>query len=241
MSKSVIMAGWDDVPHLGEQEKKEILEGTPEFLRAARSKGIPYLGEGSIYPIPESEIRVDQFPIKPWFRRVYGMDVGWNATAVVFGALDPDTDVLYLYDCYKRGKAEPEIHASAIRKRYPIDQHLVGVIDPAARNRSQIDGKQLLRLYTKEGLKLRAADNAQEAGIYAVWSRLSTGRLKVFEGVMTPWFEEYRIYRRNEHGKVVKEADHLMDATRYLVHSGMQFAKPILPPHKMSAHSRKYF
>ncbi len=30
-------------------------------------------------------------------------------------------------------------------------------------------------------------------------------------------FEELRVYRRNDKGKVVKERDHLMDAMRYYV------------------------
>ena len=32
---------------------------------------------------------------------------------------------------------------------------------------------------------------------------------------------EYRLYRRDDKGNVVKERDHLMDATRYLVVSGI--------------------
>ena len=31
------------------------------------------------------------------------------------------------------------------------------------------------------------------------------------------WINEYRIYRRDDKGKVVKKHDHLMDASRYLV------------------------
>ena len=37
------MAGWDDVPHLEERTKTELLESTPPHLRDARSKGIPSL------------------------------------------------------------------------------------------------------------------------------------------------------------------------------------------------------
>jgi hypothetical protein len=34
------------------------------------------------------------------------------------------------------------------------------------------------------------------------------------------WWNEFRKYHRNEKGVIVKESDHLMDATRYLVKSG---------------------
>jgi hypothetical protein len=73
-------------------------------------------------------------------------------------------------------------------------------------------------------LRLQPANNAVEAGIYEVWTRLSTGRLKVFS-TLANWLAEYRIYRRNEKGAVIKEGDHLMDATRYLCMSGLDIAE----------------
>jgi len=48
-----------------------------------------------------------------------------------------------------------------------------------------------------------------------VWKRMTSGRLKVFKNLQH-WLGEYRIYRRDEDGKVLKENDHLMDCTRYL-------------------------
>jgi hypothetical protein len=73
------------------------------------------------------------------------------------------------------------------------------------------------------GLLLAPAENAVEAGLYAVWERLSDGRLFVFNSLQN-WLSEFRIYRRDEKGKIVKQNDHLMDATRYLVMSGLQVA-----------------
>jgi len=43
--------------------------------------------------------------------------------------------------------------------------------------------------------------------------RMTTGRLKVFAH-LADWFEEFRLYHRKD-GKVVKEGDDLMSATRY--------------------------
>ena len=57
-------------------------------------------------------------------------------------------------------------------------------------------------MYTERGLDLTMADNAVEAGIYRVWQRLSSGRLKVFKSLQQ-WFSEFRLYRRDEKGKVV--------------------------------------
>jgi hypothetical protein len=45
--------------------------------------------------------------------------------------------------------------------------------------------------------------------------RMQTGRLKVFSH-LSDWFEEFRLYHRKD-GKVIKEFDDLMAATRYSV------------------------
>jgi phage terminase large subunit-like protein len=234
-SKAVIMAGWDDVPHLDEKTKAELLAAIPPFQRDARSKGIPQLGAGAIYPVPESEIIVDDFSIPDHWPRVFGMDVGWNRTAAIFGAWNRESDTLYLYSEHYRGQAEPAIHAQAIKAR---SDWIPGVVDPASRGRTQVDGMQLLQMYKDLGLDLDIATNAVEAGLYDVWQRLSTGRLKVFKS-LTNWLSEFRLYRRDEKGRIVKANDHLMDATRYLVMSGLARAKvkPIPKPKTSSGYS----
>jgi hypothetical protein len=240
MSKSIVMAGWDDVPHLTDEAKGEILEATPDYLKESRSTGKPGLGSGAIYRIPRKEIECDIMPIPPWFRRGYGMDVGWNCTAVVFFAHDLDRDIVYIYDIYKRGQVEPDVHVSSIKRRYIGGQPLVGVIDPASRGKSQVDGKNLLQLYRREGLKILPADNAVQAGIDDTYSRLSSGRLKVFRG-LHEWFDEYSLYRRDENGRIVKEDDHLMDATRYAIRSGLRVAKPIRQTKQRGGQGKRYF
>lgn len=215
-SKYVGMATWDDVPHLSKEQKEELWASIPPFQRDARSKGVPQLGAGAIYPVPESEIVVDDFDIPAHWPRVFGMDVGWNRTAVVWGALDKESGVVYLYSEYYRGQAEPALHAEAIRAR----GEMPGVIDPASRGRAQTDGQQLLGLYRRHGLDVTPANNAVEAGLYEVWQQMSSGRFKVFKSLKN-WISEFRLYRRDEKGRVVKDNDHLMDATRYLVVSGL--------------------
>lgn len=220
-NRFVITLGFDDAPHLTEESKAKLLLSFPPHERDARSKGIPQLGSGAIYPIPESEIIIPDMPIPDHWPRAYGMDVGWNRTAAVWGAINRESDVLYLFREHYRAQAEPAIHAAAIRGK---DEWIPGVIDPASRGRSQVDGNQLLEMYKNLQLDLDTAQNGVESGIYEVWGRLSTGRLKVFKSLVS-WQEEFRLYRRDEKGRIVKEKDHIMDATRYLVVSGVARAK----------------
>lgn len=224
-SKYMTNAGWDHVPHLDEKTKQELLESTQPYLRDARSKGLPSQGAGAIYPVEQSVFLCDPFSIPAYWPKAYGLDVGWNRTACVWGAHDRDTDTLYLYAEHYRGQAEPSIHATAIKAR---GEWIPGVIDPAANGRSQIDGQQLIVNYRALGLDITPANNAVEAGIQECWERLSTGKLKVFK-TLPNWLQEWRFYNRDEKGRVVKKDDHMMDAMRYLVISGLKRArcKPI--------------
>ncbi len=220
MSRYVVMATWDHAPHLDQKVKDELFASIPPYQRDARTKGIPQLGSGAVYPIPESEIAIAPFQLPEYWPKCYGLDVGWNRTAAIFAAWDRDSDTVYFYSEYYQGKSEPAIHAAAIKAR----GQMPGVIDPSARGRSLVDGRQILQQYKDLGLDLTEADNSVEAGIYAVWMRLSTGRIKVFSTLVN-WFGEYRIYRRDENGRIVKKDDHLMDGSRYLIMSGLDVAE----------------
>lgn len=217
---SMVKATWADAPHLTEKDKADLLSAYPPHQRDARTQGIPALGSGAIYPVNEGEFIIAPFLLPLHWPRSYGLDVGWNKTAAIFGAYNADEDTLYLYSEHYRGQAEPSIHAEAIRAK---GNWIPGVVDPASRGRGQKDGEQLYQNYLDLGLKLSIAQNGVESGIFDVYQRLSTGRLKVFSTCQN-WLAEYRVYRRDEKGKVVKEFDHLMDATRYLVVSGIDIA-----------------
>lgn len=221
MSRSLVQATWDDVPHLTDEQKQAQWNSASPHERDARAKGIPSLGAGRIYPIAEDDILVDPFEIPRYWPRAYGFDADWNNTAAVWGAWDRDSDTVYLYSEYFQGQVPPAVHASAINAR---GDWITGAMDPSTHGKiSPKDGSRLSDEYRGLGLRLVDADNAVEAGIFACYQRMSRGGLKVFKTCRV-WLAEYRIYRRDENGKVVKERDHVMDATRYLIMTGMMHA-----------------
>ena len=220
MSKYVVQAGWDDAPHITEEAKRDLLASIPAHQREARMNGTPALGDGKIYQVPAENFTVAPFAIPPHWKQAYGLDVGVRCTAAAFGALDEDSDILYLHSLHYGIGEIASIHAEAIKGR---GVWIPGVIDPSARGRNPVDGERLIEVYERLGLHLGLADNAVSAGIYAVTQRLVSGRLKVFAS-LTEWFAEYRLYRRLQ-GKIVKEKDHAMDATRYLEMSGLDVAQ----------------
>ena len=219
--KTFIQAGWKDVPHLDPVERRALMATTPPYQIAARTEGEPSLGSGAIYPIAEREILVPTTEVPATWPRVYALDVGWNRTAVIWGAKDPGTGRIVLYDEHYRGQGEPASHAEAIKAR---GAWMHGVIDPASAGSSQADGRALIDIYGRLGLHLEPAANAVESGLTETWNLLVSGRLVVQEH-LSNWRSEFRKYHRDEQGKIVKTADHLMDATRYLIMSGRSTMK----------------
>lgn len=210
-TKFVTQIAWSEIPHLSEDQKEALIKSIAPHLRDARTKGIPSLGAGAIYPYPEDMIVVEPFPIPSYWPKAYGMDVGWNRTAAAWITMNPETNQYYLYAEHYAAEAVPAVHAASIKAK---GKWIRGAIDPAAKDRNPSDGKQLLIEYNNEDLLLELADNAVEAGIQRVSQLLLTGQLKIFNTCFN-WLSEYRSYTRDEKGKIVKRNDHLMDATRY--------------------------
>lgn len=212
-SKYMVQITWDDAPHLSPEAMEKILASTPPYLRDARSKGDPALGAGLIYPVPLSDILVDPFQIPKDWPRWYGFDVGWNKTAALWCARNPDDNVIYAYAEHYRGEVEPSVHAAAINAR---GEWIPGAIDPASNGRGQKDGARMMQDYVDLGLNLTKADNSVVSGLDACWEMLSTGRVKIFR-ICQSFQNEYRVYRRDDKGAVVKKNDHMMDAFRYAI------------------------
>lgn len=214
-SKAVIQAGWDDVPWLDVETKRRLLDDTPEYLREARSKGLPSQGEGNVYQTPIEELLVTPFTIPDSWPRMFALDVGWNRTAAVWGALDPGTDTLYIYDEHYLARELPSTHAYAILSR---GKWIPGVFDPAARGRSPNDGKRLIQDYKDMGLVLFPAINEVDSGILAIQQRAAVRKLRVFKTCINLQ-KEWMLYSRDKNGKVIKENDHALDALRYIVNN----------------------
>lgn len=217
--KYVVMASWDDVPHLSETDKEILLAAIPPWQRDSRTRGIPQMGSGAIYPMSFESISVPRFEIPKHWKRYAGMDVG-GKTAAIWLAVDPSTNIHYAYHEYYREGQLPSVHTESIAQP---GQWIPIAIDSAAHGRSQIDGQALYDMYEKLGLKLHNADKTVEAGLFTCWELLSTNRIKIFND-LHKFKQEYQLYRKDEKGNVVKKDDHIMDSFRYAVMTGRNLA-----------------
>jgi len=234
--QSLTHATWDDAPHLDEKVKEQILGALPPHERDLRSRGVPVLGSGLVFPISEDDLKIDPFPIPSYYKQLVGLDFGWDhPTAAVWLAYDPDTDIVYVYDVYRQRKESPIIHAAAIKARgewIPVAWPHDGM-----RQDGQTSGVTLADQYRKSGVRMHyekfsnppapgqeegKGGNSVEPGIFELMTRMQTGRFKVFSNCPL-WFEEFRMYHRKD-GKIVAERDDLMSATRYASQS-LRFAR----------------
>lgn len=227
-SKWAIKIGWDDIPY--EQMSKEYRESTllsyRPHEREARTKGVPYLGAGAVFPYNWDDISCEPFEIPLWYECAYGLDVGWNRTAAVWGAVDPNSNITYIWSEYSMGEQIPEIHALAIKARDKVKTPwMTGAIDPGSKSSSQADGKCLFNMYCDTGLNLAIADNSRETSIFELQQAFQTGRLKIFNTCLS-LRGDLRKYHRDDKGEVKDAAKfHIIDALRYYWMTGRQWGE----------------
>lgn len=206
---------WQDVPHLSEADKKKMLAKIPVNERDARTKGIPSLGSGRIYPVDEDFIVVPTFEVPDYWPRAIGLDFASpnGFTAAVWIAQDPNTKIKYVYAEYKRSKVIDEMHIEAIKAR---GKWIRIACDPHSGVRD--NGTMRSDFYRSKGLDLTNGENALIGGISHNLSQFETGMKKVMAHC-EEYRKEYRIYRydtKDPNKPAPKQKDHLMDADRYV-------------------------
>ena len=218
MTRSVTRMTIEDAEHYTPEEREAIIASYPAHEREARAKGIPVLGSGRIFPITQESIECDPVEIAKHWSQIGGLDFGWDhPTAAVRLAWDRDPDIVYVTAAYKSKEETPVIHAAAVK---PWGSDLPWAWPHDGYQHDKGSGQQIAKQYKDQGLLMLPEHATHEEGGYGVEAginemlvRMQTGRLKVFKH-LHDWFSEFLIYHRKD-GKVVKEFDDLMSATRY--------------------------
>jgi len=223
-----------DAEHFSVEEREKIIRKYPKHERESRAHGIPMLGSGRVFPVPEQDISVPAFEIPKHWPQIGGLDFGWDhPTAAARLAWDKDQDIVYLTGAYRVAETTVAVHVSALRKwglglgfAWPQDgyQHAPG------------SGMTIADLYRKEGIRMLPEHAAKDYGKQHLDSvtaemldRMLTGRWKVFDH-LHEWFEEFRVYHKvfnKEKGKVtiVKIRDDLISASRTAM-MALRYARP---------------
>src|SRR5215470_6942666 len=220
MSKHVTRMILDEAPHYAQADHAALLESYPSHEREARMRGVPALGSGLVYPVPDETIACEPFVLPHDWPRIVGLDFGYeHPFAAIDMAWNKDADILYVVASYRERHQTPIIHAAAV-KPWGAWIPCAWPHDGLAHDKGSAD--QLASLYARQGLNMlpehathEEGGNGVEAGITDILDRMKTGRIKVFR-TLGDWFSEKRGYHR-KNGLIVKQRDDLLDATRTAV------------------------
>jgi phage terminase large subunit-like protein len=224
-SRVYIMYDIEEATHLSREEKDFLIESYPVYEREARTKGIPSIGTGLIYPILESTYRISPIEIPDHWPRVIGLDFGGTQshTAASFWALDVDNKKKYMYgEHYSLGRT-PQQNALELVER---GANWIPVIyDTSGDAISLTDGQAIADLYRNAGIKnMYPADRSITAGLQTVLQAFQNYEIKVVS-TCENFFSEIRMYAFGENNKPKKGHDHLMDTMRYVLMTGLPLAK----------------
>jgi phage terminase large subunit-like protein len=230
----------DDAEHFSEEERARIIASYPPHEREARTKGVPTLGSGRVFPVPEADMTCAAFDIPTHWPRIGGMDFGWDHPfAAVELVWDRDGDVIYVTKCHRLRQEAPVLHAAALKSwnlqwAWPRDGNRQTLEGAGIALAEQYRGHGLDMLWEHaqfESIDGKAAGSVSvEAGLMEMLTRMQTGRWKVFNH-LNDWLDEFRLYHRKD-GKVVKEHDDLLCASRYAL---------MMKRHASTARARREF
>ena len=217
MSRSVTIMTIEDSELYSDAEKAEKIADYPDYERDARAFGIPTMGSGRVFPVAEELIKIEPVAIPKHWPQINGLDFGIDHP---FGAVnlawDRDADCVYVCKTYRSSKETPIMHAGAVK---PWGAWIPCAWPHDGLQKEKGSDFQLAELYRRHGLNMlrEHATHSEggfgtEAGVMDMLQRMQLGQLKVFSH-LNDWFEEYRMYHRKD-GKIVKERDDLMSATR---------------------------
>ena len=221
-----VRGGLEQAAHIPPERRAAIIASIPENERAARIYGREQQGSGAVFNTPVADILFSLEPAQflPWWPCGWAIDFshfGQSASAHPFAAIfavkDPTTDTLYICDAWKL-KGLPESHIQKIKSHPYFD---AVVVWPHDGTQSTSAGEQFANVYKRQGLNMhpqwatfKEGGYNFEAGISEIERRLASGKLKVARH-LSEWLVEYQNYHMKD-GKVVKEDDDLMSATRVL-------------------------
>lgn len=216
----------DEAEHFTEEEKQKRIAGYPSHERDARRYGLPLLGEGRVFLYDEDMFKENFLEyIPPHWAKLWGIDFGvGHPFAASLLLWDKDNDCIHVHQAFRiAGDAntpwltQPLFHASQM-KRYGASVPVAWPHDGHKRVQGSGSTAAISAIYKQQGLHMLPTHSTWPDGGYGVEpaiqeinDRIMTGRFKV-SAHLTDWFEEYRLYHR-DNGLIVAERDDILSAT----------------------------
>lgn len=219
-------SGWDDCPHLNKKDKEQLKKDYPMHEVEARTLGIPMMGEGAIFTVPEDNLVVTPFEIPGHWFRIKGIDFGMDhPSAVADLAWDKHKNIMYVTRVWRQSNCHINTHAEAINA---VDPWIPVSWPHDGMKRVQIGRGgmiQMKELYKQKGVKMlsRSARYKNDIGgrqdpwpiIKEVQEREEAGEIKYFSNC-SKLLEERRNYHVKE-GLIVTRREDILKAMFYAI------------------------
>lgn len=234
-------ATWEDAPHLTEEAKRKLLAGVPKWQHDMRSKGLPVIGSGAVFPYMDEEITINDVILQDSWHMVAGIDFGKQAdpSVICFSAYDPVANKYYIVDeIYLDEDRSPKAIADAIKNSpFPnvwavLPHDAWGEASETAANQLKHYGVNVFpepfRNPTETRLGIDVLNKKGSINHKAmIEPGLQTMRFMFDENLLKVsrhchhWLKEKRayFYKPNNGIQETTGADHCIDASRYAVMS----------------------
>jgi phage terminase large subunit-like protein len=219
----VTTADMDSNTTLDSDAKRLMLSGLSQEEIQARKEGRFVHFAGHIYsefgerhlvdpPSPEHVRQLDT---------MVSIDPGVRRMAAVWGGFDKDNSCVLYDELYAEGMTvEQAVEAINAKNAEWGITPMAYIIDPSARNRTLTNAEQVTSEFARYGIYCVPGQNAVEPGIFQTKRRLQAEPAALYVSRACEWFRwEIQRYRYDPKNTSVplKEHDHLMDASRYLL------------------------
>jgi phage terminase large subunit-like protein len=210
---------WKDAPHITPEKAERMLAQYPAWQRDMRTKGLPLLGTGLIFDLDMDACKVKPFECPDHWLMINGMDFGWDhPQSHVQLWINPDEWIIYVARAMKVSKKQPyeawqmvKMWADKIPSAWPADGFQT----------EKGTGKTQKSYYEEAGWYMLHSQatwptggNSVEQGLIEIYKLIQLGQFKIFDH-LADVFDEFSQYHRDEHGKIVKVKDDILDAIRY--------------------------
>lgn len=175
--------------------------------------------EAFVYPVQHQDITCKPFNIPKAWKQCFGLSVGWDGSASVWGVLDTEGDILYATGEYIQGENNPQKMSQTIKAKGPW---IPGAIGADGLSANAAEEARVRSTYRNLGLDIHPVEKSLEAGVLEVANRIATGRLVIFN-TLTGLLDEYDEYRRNDKGQL-HTGLYALNALRHLATSGIRYA-----------------
>lgn len=174
----------------------------------------------SIFGSSEEYFTVEGGPIPSTWPRAGAIHIGAGMFNAAWGAFDPATEVLYIYDAISVPRQDIAIHARALTSR---GKWIPFLFDLEGDKRSKEQGITLGQQLGDLGVELISWPFDFEQAVEEMAAKFAGSQIRVFAH-LTNWFAEYRRLSRDEKGQIAGAGTGILQATGLIAASGRPMA-----------------